>query len=122
MRQEKMALQRRIDIEMRGIILERLFWFNLVSDFKYHHAKMTVATEMCAAELEALREAVATATMDILLSPSDPNSPIARHSRHDPNARRQGFGIARDIDWVQEMPKEALPSFGEMIVNKASSK
>lgn len=104
----ELLLRHRIDTEVADLIKERNFWFNLANDFRFHYSHLAIAREMGSTSLLAYVEAVKKATLDLLLSPAEPSSPIARNSSHDPNARRQGFGIATDSGFVDEViaPKE----------------
>lgn len=105
LRQEKVQLAQQLDSEVRNLTAERNFWFHLANDFRFHYTYSVVNSRGC----DEYRNndyigggaGVRQALKDLLLAPSEPDSKIARNSRHDDKARRAGYGIAQEQGYVE---------------------
>lgn len=100
LRQERVQLAQQLDSEVRNLTTERNFWFHLANDFRFHYTHSIVNSRGC----DEYRNndyigggaGVRQALKDLLLAPSEPDSKIARNSRHDDKMRRSGYGIAQE--------------------------
>lgn len=92
MRQENIQLRQKFDSELAEVKKDRMFWFWLANDFRFHHARLAVAMQTHGADYGEPEEAVKQATLDILLAPSEPHSSLTSNHRHDFSLHRVLYG------------------------------
>lgn len=127
LRQERVQLAQQLDREVRNLTAERNFWFHLANDFRFHYTHSVVNSrggDDCRYVSDSIGGGanVRQALKDLLLAPSEPDSKIARNSRHDDKARRSGYGIAQEQGWAEpEKEKGGLVSKGYDVEELASA-
>lgn len=119
-RKRNMQLQQQLDTQVQNLTSERNFWFHLANDFRFHYTRSVVdgvgRDEYRRADHVGGGPLVRRALKDLLLAPSEPDSRIARNSKHDPKFRRSGLGIAMELDWSDtDVDPEATAYEREML-------
>jgi hypothetical protein len=91
---------------------ERMFWFWMCYNYKFHHTALNVAASGATAELLQNLE---TATMDMLMAPSEPDSRPTRSFHQDQIRHRVIFGAPQHPMAVEAWYADAV---GTQIVGK----
>lgn len=92
---EKINLQHQLESLAKSLGQERLFWYYMVYNFRFHHAMAAVA--ITPEEKSNAADNLQTATLDLLMSPSDPTSSFTRSFHQDHRLHRVLAGQPNDM-------------------------
>lgn len=101
LRRDKVSLQQQLESLAKSLGQERLFWYYMAYNFRFHHAMAAVA--VTSEEKANAADNLQTATLDLLMSPSEPSSSFTRSFHQDYRLHRILAGQPNDIGSDQNL-------------------